>query len=220
MRDKLLGTTSRRVRVTASERILIDKLDVASVQRTDVSVVKTMAPGTLPAPSKKKLRPSSAAAKLQSHPNYATGLYDNSRPSTAAPALQRPKTQAGGPRQWARTPQPKAEEAAVKPQRRLTVAAVDGIAEADVVQRTIAQPHLGALFKGKVSAHVHRGSVEAENNVALCSLKYGAECEWTEVDLFCILFAYCKRETQVVIACLCIARLLLWTSLIRAYWRG
>ena len=115
-----------------------------------------MPPGSnIPNPTKKKVRPSSAAAKLQSHPTYATGLYDNSRPSTAAASLSgsRPKTQAGGPRHYVRTPQSRSDEEVVKhnTQRRLTIGPVDGIADSEDAHRTIVgQPQLGALFKGKV----------------------------------------------------------------------
>lgn len=110
-----------------------------------------------PIKQKKKIRPSSASANLQTHPSYTTGLYDNAlRPSTASiqasagqSALgQRPHTQAGlRGRQWqSRTQEQKDEEAAaVKHPRRLTLGTVDGIAELDniirpgQIQSTIAQ---------------------------------------------------------------------------------
>lgn len=63
----------------------------------------------LPNPSKRKVRPSTAPANIQTHPSYQTGLYHNkARPVTAGfsdtsrPSLAgglRPKTQASGPRQ-------------------------------------------------------------------------------------------------------------------------
>ena len=82
-------------------------------------------------PTKKKIRPSSASANLQSHPDFKSGLYDNTRPTTAShvaatPGLpSRPKTQASGPRFWSKS----GDDAAVetRPQRRLTIGAVDGI---------------------------------------------------------------------------------------------
>ena len=129
----------RTIAFTVTERQLLDKIP-------HIYKDSAMPPGT-----KKVIRPSSAAAKIQTHPNYATSLFDsNSRPSTAAPGLSRPKTQAGGARQWARTPQPKVEEVP-KPHRRLTVGAVDGLADTDAAQRTaVGHPQLGALFKGKI----------------------------------------------------------------------
>ena len=94
----------------------------------------------------KKIRPSSAAANVQTHPSYTTGLFDNvARPSTAATNIsgpgsasaQRPHTQAGGPRgKWQSKPaEPKREETIVKHPRRLTLGAVDGIAELDNIIR-------------------------------------------------------------------------------------
>lgn len=91
--------------------------------------------------AKKVIRPSSAAANLQSHPSFTTGLFDTvTRPTTASTQLpdskgllgQRPHTQAGGPRrqwQFRAREQPRPEDAIVKHPRRLTLGAVDGIAE-------------------------------------------------------------------------------------------
>ena len=128
-----------------------------------------MAPITTSHPTKKNVRPSSAAAKLQSHHSFATPLYGNAsklgstteRPPTSGQGLGsgaasvlgvRPKTQAGGPRSW-KTSQPvdhSLEQA--KNQRRASVAQVDGIGqgEDDLKVRSI-QPNVGSLLKGKVS---------------------------------------------------------------------
>lgn len=96
---------------------------------------------------KKVIRPSSAAANLQSHPSFTTGLFDSiTRPSTASTQIvdgkgllaHRPHTQASGPRrQWHfRTrEQPRPEDAIVKHPRRLTLGVVDGIAEAESIVR-------------------------------------------------------------------------------------
>lgn len=93
-----------------------------------------------PSSKKKKIRPSSAAANLQSHPSFTSGLYGSSaRPSTALGHDrglfgQRPATQAGGPRRpWQFKGQTEAqpEKEVVKHGRRLTLGAVDGIAESD-----------------------------------------------------------------------------------------
>ena len=89
---------------------------------------------------KKKIRPSSASASLQTHPQYTSGLYDNNvRPSTAAAGGssvpgQRPKTQAGGPKHYAPKTTPGSEPQA-KPQRRLTLGTVEGIAELEAACR-------------------------------------------------------------------------------------
>ncbi|KAK2169185.1 hypothetical protein LSH36_12g33050 [Paralvinella palmiformis] len=97
-----------------------------------------MPPGIIPNPTKKKLRPSSAAANLQTHPSYSSGLFDdNVRPTTGSatkapgPAgllAQRPKTQASGPRYWGKPAQPLLSDTSEATQRRLTVGHVEGIA--------------------------------------------------------------------------------------------
>ncbi|XP_076467714.1 cilia- and flagella-associated protein 337-like [Babylonia areolata] len=96
---------------------------------------------------KKAIRPSSAAANLQTHQSFTTGLFDTiTRPSTASSQLhdskgllgQRPHTQAGGPRrqwQFKAREQPRPEDTIVKHPRRLTLGAVDGIAESESIVR-------------------------------------------------------------------------------------
>ena len=121
-----------------------------------------MPPGVVPNPTKKKVRPSSASANIQTHSGYTTGLYDNGRPSTAAPDRTgpaggvgglpaRPKTQAGGPRFWGRRDQ--GSDVVLKPLRRLTLGHVDGIAETEAANRpgAMGQTSLGQSMKGKVS---------------------------------------------------------------------
>lgn len=91
---------------------------------------------------KSKIRPSSAAANLQTHPSYTTGVIDNVslRPATAAgssrtpdstPVVQRPATQAAGSRrQWQRAVKDEAKPSDIHKQpRRLTLSTVDGIAD-------------------------------------------------------------------------------------------
>ena len=155
--QKLLGR--RAVWVTPSKIVLNDRerrlLDNIGKNHTP----RAMPPGVLPTPTKKKVRPSSASANIQSHPVFTSGLYDNGRPSTAAPGRAtppggvggqaRPKTQAGGPRFWGRNQMP---DAVLKPQRRLTLGHVDGIAETEAANRpgAVGQVSLGQAMKGKV----------------------------------------------------------------------
>lgn len=128
----------------------------------------TMPPGRISSASqKKRLRPSSAAANIQSHPSYTTGLFDNVslRPATAAVAgrrpepanlAQRPATQAAGGRRPWRTMR---EDTIVEPKdihrqpRRLTIGAVDGIANnASKLNRPgIVLGNQGQMLKSKVS---------------------------------------------------------------------
>ncbi|XP_070198273.1 cilia- and flagella-associated protein 337-like isoform X3 [Littorina saxatilis] len=137
------------------------------------------APVTLPKiqVKKKVIRPSSAAANLQSHPSFTTGLFDIiTRPSTASTQLseskgilgQRPHTQAGGPRrQWhlkARE-QPRPEDTIMKHPRRLTLGAVDGIAESEAIVRP-------GNFHGNV-AQQRKSKLEEKINIdALETLKH------------------------------------------------
>lgn len=114
-------------------------------------------------PSKKKIRPSSATAKLQTHPSYFSSLYGNNvRPSTAAPTslshgdrntTQRPKTQAGGRKGLKYASQDQESEAQKLPQRRLTLSAVNGLdVDSDSTGARV-QPAIGQHIKilGKVS---------------------------------------------------------------------
>lgn len=110
---------------------------------------------------KKKIRPSSAAANLQTHPSYTTGLYDNVlRPSTASAGGfnslgPRPHTQAGGPRShWQAKTDVKNDDAKkenVKHPRRLTLGTVEGIADSDSAIRTgYSQLSVAYQLKSKV----------------------------------------------------------------------
>ena len=154
-RDGLWSASSR---VTRAERRLLEQIGQEGTPKTDDKKVIKMPPGPIPNPTKKKIRPSSAAANLQTHHTLTSGLYDNVRPTTAAPKgtsaassdQQRPKTQAAGPRRPWQGPGISPE--ILKPQRRLTLGAVDGIAETETAQRAgnMKQPMIGKLLKGKV----------------------------------------------------------------------
>ena len=67
------GRETEKPRITGEERRLLDLL-------------QTMPPG-LPSnpPTKKKIRPSSASANLQSHPCYRTSLYDDRATAAGVP---------------------------------------------------------------------------------------------------------------------------------------
>ncbi|XP_041358198.1 WD repeat-containing protein on Y chromosome-like [Gigantopelta aegis] len=114
---------------------------------------------------KKKIRPSSAAANLQTYPGYSSGLYDTSvRPATASTSVsylsKRPATQAGGPRRpWQQRPttESRGEKDIVKQPRRLTLGAVDGIAEAEALIRP-GLPH-------GTAAHQLKSKIEEKINI-------------------------------------------------------
>ena len=125
--------------------------DSSDIRRQYISSIEeqlihnsSMPPGkdsTVASKGKTKIRPSSAAANLQSHPSFTTGVFDNVslRPATAAgsrtpevPVItQRPATQAAGSRrQWQRASQEEAKPSDIHKQpRRLTLSTVDGIAD-------------------------------------------------------------------------------------------
>ena len=112
---------------------------------------------------KKKIRPSSAAANLQTYPGYSSGLYDNAvRPATASTVSylsKRPATQASGPRRpWQQRPTTEArgEKDIIKQPRRLTLGAVDGIAEAEAIIRPgLPQGTAAHQLKSKVSHGIY-----------------------------------------------------------------
>ncbi|KAK3591931.1 hypothetical protein CHS0354_031430 [Potamilus streckersoni] len=150
--------------VTKAERELLNKLVTV---RPGSNMNMTMPPGHLPSETKtkKKIRPSSAAAKLQTHPSFSTGLFDNVsiRPSTAAApssqsaqslGIQRPATHAAGPRrQWGRhatvIQEPKND--VLKQPRRLTLGTVEGIADLDTIIRPgIVQGSTAQQLRSKV----------------------------------------------------------------------
>jgi hypothetical protein len=148
---------ARRRLITPSEARILDSL-------ANTTSDSTMPPGPLSRfkatdGGKKKIRPSSAAANLQSHPSYTTGLFDNvhARPSTAAVTpkgslTQRPATQAGGTRRtWKSTSVDNTNRELAKQPRRLTLGAVDGIADSDSIVRPIfTQGSVASQLKSKV----------------------------------------------------------------------
>ena len=118
------SSSKEKAKITGEERHLLDQLN-------------TMPAGVTSNTTKKKYRPSSASANLQSHPCYRTSLYDDRVNASGVPSggpttLQRPKTQAGGPRSmWAGRTQAAGFEAEIPRHRRQTLGAVDGIAQTD-----------------------------------------------------------------------------------------
>jgi len=144
---------------------------ITSAEAELLEALLTMPPERVPSAGKKKgkthVRPSSAAANLQSHPSFTTGLFDNVsvRPATAAatgrraepaPLAQRPATQAaGGRRPWRTTKEPTVLEPKDmhKQPRRLTIGAVDGISGgASKLNRPgVVLGNQGQILKSKVN---------------------------------------------------------------------
>lgn len=134
----LWAETIKQRYITLGEQILLDRL----IFSPPGIIMPPPARDTTTSSRKKKLiRPSSAAANLQSHPKYSTSLFDNGRPNTAsqksriqeiAPLPKRPVTQAAGSRQqWKNPPVDNRlqEINNVKQPRRLTLGSVEGLAE-------------------------------------------------------------------------------------------
>ncbi|KAI0226917.1 hypothetical protein LSAT2_022619 [Lamellibrachia satsuma] len=93
----------------------------------------------VPGSSKRRIRPSSAAANLQTHKKYTTSLYDDiwTQHTFAKLDAQRPKTQAGGSRDTSQVSLEEEQTRLGDDARRLTVADVDGIAARDGVNRIL-----------------------------------------------------------------------------------
>ncbi|KAL4229841.1 hypothetical protein ACF0H5_010233 [Mactra antiquata] len=138
-----------------------------------------MPPGRIPSANKsgksRLIRPSSAAANIQTHPTYSSGLYDNItlRPATAAatgrrpdvPELgQRPATQAAGSRrQWRATKEERIEPKDINKQpRRLTIGAVDGISRdtRKIVRPGLIQGSQGQVLKSKIEERINIDTLE------------------------------------------------------------
>ena len=150
---------------------LVRKTYISGADAELIEAIVKMPPGkdsSVTSKGKSKIRPSSAAANLQTHPSYTTGVIDNVslRPATAAgsrtpdatPVVQqRPATQAAGSRrQWQRAAKEEEKPSDIHKQpRRLTLSTVDGIAEGKseqikrpgLVQGTSAQVLRSKVFK-------------------------------------------------------------------------
>jgi len=146
------ASDSERIVITAGEAALLAELPIKFADKPWLVDSKDSAEmpwsGWL-------VRPSSAAANLQTHPSYTSGLFDTdsaARSVSGRRQLQRPKT--GGPRSWSdgRAAGRKVPASGWKQERRLTVTGVEPISESNIVTRhTFVQRSLYADLKVKVS---------------------------------------------------------------------
>jgi len=135
----------------------------------------------MPPSSKRKLiRPSSASAKLQTHPSFETGLFDNrnaggfssyvsvnpisieaAEPSGRPLLPHRPKTHVGGgAKSWSRTQASVArhtrledvDQSSLRRGRRLTLTGTEGVTDEDLAfrRRQLSQLSRNGRIKGKV----------------------------------------------------------------------
>ncbi|XP_064637892.1 WD repeat-containing protein on Y chromosome-like [Lineus longissimus] len=171
----------RRSKATNSEKLLLETIkrhDRPQAPRLHRPLMMPAGARDIPKPTKKKIRPSSAAAKLQSHPKfYTTTLYDVGRPTTAvlstgglpsekANLSQRPVTHAG-PRGF-----PKVQE--TTRQRRNTLSTVAGIADTETAVRGIAPPiPTGTVLKSKIEEKINIETLE-ELKGAFEQAQYGS----------------------------------------------
>lgn len=107
-----------------------------------------MSPVEKPVPTRRPVRPSSASANLQSHDHYKSGLFDNRRPTTAAP-VERPKTGVPKAHHW-RGGSETEEIDRIKLQRRPTLSTLEGLEESDVPRAGTNNASAGDLLKSKV----------------------------------------------------------------------
>lgn len=108
----------------------------------------------LPVPTRKKVRPSSATGRLQSHPSYSTSLFDDNRSVGArhedSQPLRRPKTTSGGPRYWVGKVTTESQEEKNRP-RRISLTTVEEYPKDETGSRnTSLKPLFARLGKGKV----------------------------------------------------------------------
>lgn len=133
--------------ITPEERKLLDELVNRPSPKSHLSSFK-MSPVTESIPSRRPIRPSSASANLQTHGCYKSGLFDNKRPTTAAP-VERPKTGVPKAHHW-RGGSETAEIEKIKLQRRPTLSTLEGLDESAVPKSNTSNASAGDLLKSKV----------------------------------------------------------------------
>lgn len=163
--QQLVGGFSRRP-VATGTRTLVTTEETQLIQEIAQGLQKSAMPavrGSVPNGRKQRIRPSSALANIQSHPNFvSTTLYDDANEvrtgsrsaASVVPTLPRPKT--GGPAVW-RNLRSATQTAHLEPrtQRRLTLTGVEGLAESEAVNiRRLTQIGLYRQLKGKVGFKV------------------------------------------------------------------
>ncbi|XP_067949364.1 cilia- and flagella-associated protein 337-like [Watersipora subatra] len=117
-----------------------------------------MPPGGDAIPTRRPVRPSSASANLQSHESFKSGLFDNKRPSTAAP-VERPKTGVPKAHHW-RGGSETADIEKIKLQRRPTLSTLEGLDESDVPRTGTNNASAGDLLKSKIEEKINIDTLE------------------------------------------------------------
>ena len=145
LRDQIVAS----VYITKKERQKLNQLVTwCPVKRCHLPQ-SGMSPVDKPVPTRRPVRPSSASANLQSHDAYKSGLFNNKRPTTAAP-VERPKTGVPKAHHW-RGGSETEEIDKIKLQRRPTLSTLEGLDESDVPRAGTNNASAGDLLKSKVS---------------------------------------------------------------------
>ena len=147
--------------ITAGEASLLDELPTKFADQP-WTVVDDVDSSVMPSTTRQPVRPSSAAASLQTHPSYTSGLFDAdlaARPVGSAGggrAARRPRT--GGPRSWSRgrtAGRSVPVSAPRKRDRRVTLTGAELMSDSSLVTRqTLVQQKLNADLKAKVSLNL------------------------------------------------------------------
>jgi len=148
--------------ITAGEASLLDQLPTKFADQPWTVVVDDVDSSEMPSTTRQPVRPSSAAANLQTHPSYTSGLFDAdlaARPVGSAGggrAARRPRT--GGPRSWSRGRTAGRSVPVSAPRRRdrrVTLTGAELMSDSSLVTRqTLVQQKLNADLKAKVSLNL------------------------------------------------------------------
>ena len=106
---------------------------------------------TVPPPARRNLRPTTAGARLQTHPSFSTGI-DGNRPATGKISISRPKTHVGGQRKSTYDRDNSSSDREKQP-RRLTVGP-GGITENDLIKNNGAHVPISELLRDKVRSFI------------------------------------------------------------------
>lgn len=145
LNDRIVGV----VYINKWERQKLNQLETWCLGGKSNSPLAGMSPVDKPVPTRRPVRPSSASANLQSHDAFKSGLFDNKRPTTAAP-VERPKTGVPKAHHW-RGGSETEEIQKIKLQRRPTLSTLEGLDESDVPRAGTNNASAGDLLKSKVN---------------------------------------------------------------------
>jgi len=145
---KVYDRVTAVVYLSRKELAQLDKLAEPSPGVRRYNRISRMDTKKISIPTRKQVRPSSAAANIQSHDSYKSGLFDNRGPASTAP-VERPKTGVPKAHHW-RGGSETADLEKIKLQRRPTLSTLEGLEETDVPRTGTTNASAGDLLKSKV----------------------------------------------------------------------